>query len=57
MQSRPSHIVSSSGRGYRTVRNIEDTEKEGEKTEQDCVIAACGDLPQRIQLLCRAMGQ
>lgn len=35
---------------------MEDTE-EGKKPEQDCVIAACGDLPQSFQLLCRAMGQ
>ena len=43
-------------RGYGTVRKTEDTE-EGEKPVQDCVVAACGELPQRIQLLRRAMGQ
>ena len=32
-------------KGYGTVRDVEDTEKVGEKPVQDCVIADCGELP------------
>ena len=32
-------------KGYGTVRDVEDTEKVGEKPVQDCVIAECGELP------------
>lgn len=31
--------------GYGTVRDVEDTEKAGEKPVQQCVIADCGELP------------
>ena len=32
-------------KGYGTVRDVEDTEKAGEKPVQDCIIADCGQLP------------
>ena len=36
--------------GYGTVRDIEDTEKEGEKPVQGCLIADCGELPRDTNL-------
>ena len=52
MQSRPSHL----SRGYETVGIVENTE-DSKKPIQDCVVAACGELPERIQFLHRAMVQ
>lgn len=36
--------------GYGTVRDVEETEKEGEKPLQDCRIADCGELPRGTDL-------
>ena len=36
--------------GYGTVRDVEETEKEGEKPTQECRIAKCGQLPSNADL-------
>ena len=36
--------------GYGTVRDVEETEKEGEKPVQECRIAECGQLPSDADL-------
>ena len=36
--------------GYGTVRDVEETEKEGEKPVQECRIADCGEIPSNADL-------
>lgn len=36
--------------GYGTVRDVEETEKEGEKPAQECRIAECGEIPSHTDL-------